>query len=332
MYTDEDLKPEKPNSVKRWLLLICLLPIMGGLFWIDGRGLLEQVGSGLGIMSDPLVRGMVADIEYNYYFHDIFKTDQYRDLKAELTDRPIKTYGDFEAYVNGLSQLANDKFTYFCYDSIPEFRSEYSDMNASDYEDDFSTFTKDGIPVIRFKQFAYGTGDQVVEALQKIHQSGSGMVVFDLTDNPGGMIDQCVQVSDALLPETVIFEERYNDLSRYQYVSDPQMLAFDRIIILLNPESASCSEILALTLKEHLKDKVVLIGDQTYGKKVTQSVNQDDRLHFSLFLVTAKWSVDGKTTEDLNGYLAPWRHKNLKGFEDGFKEARALMQQEGMIH
>ncbi len=227
--------------------------------------------------------------------------------------------------------MAGDDFTYFYYDSIPENRSDYSDVDESDYEDDFSTFEKEGIPVISFRQFAYQTGDQVVESLKKIHQEGKRVVVFDLTDNPGGMIDQCVRVCDTLLAETVIFEEQYNDLSRYQYVSDSKILEFDRIIVLLNGESASCSEIMALTLKEHLKDKVLLVGSETYGKKVTQSVDQDDDLHFSLYLVTAKWSVNGKTTDDLNSYLIPWRQKNLKGFEDTFKEARAVIKGEGLI-
>jgi len=330
MITDEDLKPREQSARKRGLLIIGLI-LMGALFLVDGRGLLEQAGARLGLMSDSLVMGMIDDIEYNYYYDAIFETDTYKQIKKELTDKPFKTYRDFDDYIYGLSELAGDEFTYFYYDSIPELRTDYSDVDDYDYKDDFSVFRKDGIPVIRFHQFAYETGDRVVNALKEIHQSGDRVVMLDLSDNPGGMIDQCVLICDALMPEAVIFEEEYNDLSRYQYVSDPQMMTFDKIIILLNGESASCSEILALTLKEHLKDKVMLIGTETYGKKVTQSVNQDDRLHFSLFLVTARWSVEGKTTEDLNGYLAPWKTKNLSGFDDGFNEARALIKQEGLV-
>ncbi len=331
MITDEDHKPQKKNIRNRWLYLLFLLAIMASLFLLDGRGLLEQAGARMGLMPDALVSNMIGDIEYNYYYHDVFETEKYQHLRDELTEKPVKTYKDFENYVQGLSKLAEDEHTYFNYDSLSDMSTEYTDTNASDYIDDFSSFNEDGIPIIRFKQFAYETGGRVVEALRKIHESGGSVVVLDLTDNPGGMIDQCVQVCDALLPNVIIFEEQYNDLSRYQYVSDPQMIAFDKIVILLNHESASCSEILALTLKEHLKDNVVLIGTETYGKKVTQSVSQDDRLNFSLFLVTAKWSVAGKTTEDLNSYLTPWRNTDLNGFEDSFEEARKLIQKEGLI-
>lgn len=331
MITDEDLKPKEQLIRKKWLLILCLLPIVGALFLVDGGGLVEQASARLGFMSETLVATMIDDVEYNYYYDDIFETERYQQIRDDLTQKPVKTFGDFNTYINELSRLAGDEFSYFYYDSLLDARSDYSEVNSSDYEDDFSSYMQDGIPVIRFSQFAYGTGDRVVDALKEIHQSGKPMVLLDLTDNPGGMIDQCVEICDALLPDTVILEEQYNDLSRYQYISDTQMMAFSKIIILVNGDSASCSEIMALTLKEHLKDKVVLIGSETYGKKVTQSVNQDDCLHFSLFLVTGKWSVEGKTTEDLNGYLVPWRHKNLKGFDDSFKEARTLMQQEGLI-
>lgn len=332
MITDEDMTPRREWSPrKKWLLGLCLLSVLSALFLLDGRSLLKQGAAQFGLMPDSLVMEMIESVEYNYFYDDIFETESYQRLRTELTGKPIKTYGDFEAYIAGISQLARDEFSYFYYDSIPELRSDYSDVSASEYVDDFTVFKQEGIPVIRFSQFAYETGDRVVRALEEIHASKNSVVVFDLTDNPGGMVDECVQVCDALLPATVIFEEQYNDLSRYQYVSDPQMMAFDKIIIILNSESASCSEILALTLKEHLKDKVMLVGTETYGKKMTQSVNQDDDLRFSLFLVTAQWSVEGKTTEDLNGYLMPWRHKNLTGFGDGFKEARALMQQEGLV-
>lgn len=331
MITDEDFIPKRPNSRKVTLLLICVLPIAVALFMMDGRWIVERIGAEFGIMSDSLVEDMLSNIEYNYYYEDVFDTDTYRQLRADLTDRPLKTYRDFEDYVYGLSELSGDEYTYFYYDSLTDSRTDYSEVNDYDYVDDFSTFEKEGITVIQFHQFAYQTGERVVDALKKIQKEGKRVVVFDLTDNPGGMIDQCVQMCDSLLPGTVIFEEEYNDLSRYQYVSDPQMMNFDKIVILLNGESASCSEIMALTLKEHLKDKVLLVGSETYGKKVTQSVDQDDRLHYSLYLVTAKWSVNGKTTDDLNGYLIPWRKKNLKGFEDTFREAHAVIDGEGLI-
>lgn len=330
MITDDENTPQKETGRKKGALVILLI-LAAALFMTDGSSLLEQTGARIGLMSDTLVGDMIADIEYNYYYDDIFETTPYLELKQTLTDKPFITYGDFEDYVYGLSQLAGDDFTYFYYDSLAEQRTDYSEIERGDYEDDFTVFRKDGIPVIRFSQFAYETGDRVVSALKELQKSGDRVVVLDLTDNPGGMVDQCITICDALMPEAVIFEEQYNDLSRYQYISDPQMLSFDKIVILLNSESASCSEILALTLKEHLKDKVALIGPETYGKRVTQSVNQDDRLHFSLFLVTAQWSVGGKTTEDLNGYLAPWKKKNIKGFEDGFIEARALINAEGLM-
>ncbi len=224
--------------------------------------------------------------------------------------------------------MSHDEFSYFYYDSLLAGYSDYSDYEGADYEDGFETFVQEDLPIIRFNQFAYDTGTRVTEALQEIHGNGGRIVVFELTDNPGGIIGECVMICDALLPETDIFEERYNDNSRYTYVSDPDMLDFDKIVILLNGESASCSEIMALTLKEHLRDKVLLVGSDTYGKQVTQSVEENDRLNYALYLVTAAWSVEGKSTEHLRGYLAPWRGKQVDSFDKGFREARRILGQE----
>lgn len=329
LITDEEERVDRMPLGQRLGALAALVIVMVTLFMTDGQGIVKSGAARLGIMPKAMVMDMLQDIEYNYLYDEIFETQGYQEMRDDLLGRPLVTYSDFGRYVARMALLAKDDFTYFYYDSLVESRDDFSLVAASDYEDDFSMFTEGGIPVIRFSQFAYDTGDRAIEALQNLNRQGAPVVVIDLTDNPGGMIDQCVRICDALLPEVPILDEEFNDLSSYRYVSDPQMMVFERIIILLNRESASCSEIMALALKEHLKDRVILIGDETFGKRVIQNVSQDDHLRYSLYLVTAKWSVNGKTTEDLNGYLAPWRHKGLKGYEDSFQEARLLIEQEG---
>jgi len=327
MYTDEDLK-HRFDFGRLLILVAALLPLAAGLFMLDGRGILEQGAAALGLMSEEQVARMIEDIEYNYYYSEVFETDAYREVRSELTEAPLTTYGDFNDYLTDLAALSHDPFSYFYYDSLLAGFSDFSDYEAADYEDGFETFVQEDLPVIRFNQFAYDTGTRVTEALREIHGDGGRVVVFDLTDNPGGIIGECVMICYALLPATDIFEEQYNDRSRYTYVSDEQMLDFDKIVILLNGESASCSEIMALTLKEHLKDKVLLVGSDTYGKQVTQSVDENDRLNYALYLVTAAWTVEGKSTEHLRGYLSPWRGKQIDSFEKGFREARRLLDQE----
>lgn len=328
MYTDEDLKPKRSIA---WLIvaIVAVIPVAGALFLTDGESLIAEAQARIGLMPASLAERLVDDIEYNYYYTDAFETDAYQQAKATLLNRPVRTYRDFERYIQELTRAAGDEFSYFYYDSLTAGRTDYSDYAEYDYEDDFDAYEQDGVPVIRFSQFAYGTGDRVAQALQDFRQQGYDTVVFDLMDNPGGIISECVTICDALLPETDIFEERYNDRSRYVYVSDPQKLDFNHIIILLNGESASCSEIMALTLKEHLQDKVLLIGSETYGKRVTQSVDDNERMRYSLYLVTAAWSVNGKGTDRLNGYLMPLRGRGLDTFEEGFDAAKAILRQEG---
>lgn len=330
MINDDDFSNGRSRKV--FVRAVLLVFIVIALFLADGESLLEWGAADLGIMSDRTFYSMLDDFEYGYLYDDVFETDDYKKLRDALVGKPLKQYADIEAFVTAVSQLAGDEFSYFYYDSALSGRQEFSMINDSDYEDGFEFFYKSDLPVIRFNQFAYNTGDKVIGALEEIRKDKGNIVVFDLIDNPGGMVDQCVAICDALLPETVIFEERYNDNSRYQYVSDDDMIPFEHIVILLNRDSASCSEIMALTLKEHLKDKVILVGKKTYGKQYIQSVAQDNRLNYSLYFVTAAWNVGGKTTVDLNGYLLPWISYYLSGFEDEFIEARSLLINKGVIN
>lgn len=104
---------------------------------------------------------------------------------------------------------------------------------------------------------------------------------------------------------TVVFqaEERSGERKKYKLEEDYEPFAFDQIVILMNQNTASASEALISALDDNLSDKVVLVGETTYGKGTMQtSVPFADGT--SLKYTSAQWfSSKGKT---INGVgIAP---------------------------
>ncbi len=95
--------------------------------------------------------------------------------------------------------------------------------------------------------------------------------MFDLRDNPGGYIDAAQQIASQFIDDGLIFtqESAGNDIR--EYASTGEGIATDRdlpVVVLINPGSASASEIVAAALQE--TDRATLIGEPTFGKNTVQ--------------------------------------------------------------
>ncbi|MFA6545726.1 MAG: S41 family peptidase [Limisphaerales bacterium] len=129
------------------------------------------------------------------------------------------------------------------------------------------------IGCVRLRQFGEKTSGELEGALAKMEKAGMKGLIMDLRDNPGGLLDQAVKVSEKFLPrgQLVVSTEarQVADIARYNATgrnSRPQL----PVVILVNGGSASASEIVAGCLQD-LKRAVVL-GEQTFGKGSVQSI------------------------------------------------------------
>jgi len=135
---------------------------------------------------------------------------------------------------------------------------------------------RDGkIITLRISSFNEETGDRLRDAIVKArHEIGgppSG-VILDLRDNPGGLLDQSVEVLDAFLDGGVATSTlgRLPE-SRKSYEVDPTHLTDGAaVVVLVNGGSASASEIVASTLQD--SGRAVVIGTSSYGKGTVQTV------------------------------------------------------------
>jgi carboxyl-terminal processing protease len=149
------------------------------------------------------------------------------------------------------------------------------------------------VAVIRITTFTEQTEEGLDKALQQTRAKiGSKLkgVVLDLRNNPGGLLDQAVFVSDAFLETGEIVStrgRRASDTQRYSARSG-QIFAGVPVVVLINEGSASASEIVAGALQDHRRARV--IGTRSFGKGSVQTVIPlSGGMDGALRLTTAKY-------------------------------------------
>ncbi|NMC62617.1 MAG: S41 family peptidase, partial [SAR324 cluster bacterium] len=129
---------------------------------------------------------------------------------------------------------------------------------------------------VRLTQFMEKTGDDLKKALKFLkEQTSSGDLkglILDLRNNPGGLLNQAVSVSDLFLKEGIIVytDGRIESQKQKYYAHERGTEPDYPIVAIVNGGSASAAEIVAAALKDH--GRAVIVGTQTFGKGSVQTV------------------------------------------------------------
>lgn len=122
---------------------------------------------------------------------------------------------------------------------------------------------------IQIKQFEAVTYDQFKVALDKLKKEKAKGLVLDLRDNPGGLLNIVEQIADELVPEGIIVSTKDKQGKGSEYYADGKYTDIP-MVVLINGNSASASEVLAGALKDY--SRAELIGTTTFGKGVVQTI------------------------------------------------------------
>jgi carboxyl-terminal processing protease len=132
---------------------------------------------------------------------------------------------------------------------------------------------EDGYGYLRIAQFQSGTGPEVEKAINSLRDDGqlSGLVI-DLRNNPGGVLQSAVDVSDIFVDDGLIVYTagRINNADMKFSASTPDTLEGVPIVVLVNEGTASASEIVAGALQDH--GRAVIMGTNTFGKGSVQTI------------------------------------------------------------
>jgi len=133
---------------------------------------------------------------------------------------------------------------------------------------------EDGFGYIRITQFQVTTGNDLVKAIKKLRKENNPLkgLVLDLRNNPGGVLNAAVEVSDAFLRDgLIVYTKGRLANSELRYSATPEDPSRQvPLVVLINGGSASASEIVAGALQDH--QRAVIMGTESFGKGSVQTV------------------------------------------------------------
>jgi len=196
---------------------------------------------------------------------DVIAKIKGQDTKGWTTDQAVKelkgpkgTTVQFDVRRPGASDLIDftverDQVT------IPTVRASFMLPNNVGY--------------VRLQDFSETSNDELTAALAKLRSQGMQKVMLDLRDNPGGPLDQAIAVSNQFLPrgEMIVYtrgrtpnaDQDFHAEENGDYQKIP-------LVVLVNRQSASASEIVSGAMQDH--DRGLVVGETTFGKALVQSL------------------------------------------------------------
>lgn len=195
-------------------------------------------------------------------------------------------------------------------DKIPQYS-----LDAAYMIDDKTGYMK----LSRFGENAY---DEFKRGLEKLTSQGMTQLIFDLRGNSGGYMDRAVKIADEFIggDKLLVYTDGRDDNQDEQYHAFRSGL-FEKggLIVLINEESASASEIVAGALQDN--DRALLVGRRSFGKGLVQrpiiiSDGSELRLTVSRYYTPSGRSIqkpykEGKTEQYANDYARRLAHGEL---------------------
>ena len=173
------------------------------------------------------------------------------------------------------------------YDEPVEFTITRDEINNPTIVDAF--MLKPGIAYIKLKGFDETTDDELSATLKKLDEGGNLKgLIFDLRDNPGGLLEEAVDVSDHFLSKDQLIVYHYGRAShekRY-YVTRGNHGEEYPMVVLIDRYTASAAEIVSGALQDH--DRALIMGEPSFGKGLVQTVYPLSE-HAGLALTTAHY-------------------------------------------
>ncbi|HKG93953.1 MAG TPA: S41 family peptidase, partial [Gemmatimonadaceae bacterium] len=145
-----------------------------------------------------------------------------------------------------------------------------------------------GIGYVWLEQFNETATDELESAIRRLQAQGAKSLILDLRDNPGGILDQALSVSNLFVKrdqELLSIRDRSGQGPVYVAKDDP-IIGSMPVVTLIDGGSASASEIVAGALQDH--DRALLVGTTSFGKGLVQTLFQLDG-GYALKMTTAKY-------------------------------------------
>ncbi len=202
--------------------------------------------------------------------------------KESLEDVTKKIKGEAGTYVK-ISIMRQDEFKEF---NVKRAETKIPNLISHQIDD---------IGYIKLIGFNVNCGNEFKQELEKLTQNNVSKLIIDLRDNPGGLLDEANKISGLFMPyDTVIAYTKNNKNIKTEIKTTNKSKPYNfSIVILVNENSASASELFSGMMKDY--KKATIIGKTTFGKGLVQTINPLD---------------DGSAVKiSISEYFTPQNHK-----------------------
>jgi carboxyl-terminal processing protease len=154
---------------------------------------------------------------------------------------------------------------------------------------EMATLLTPNIGYVQLRTVGENSPDEMSDAINDLRKKGAKSLVLDLRENPGGLLEQGVKLTDFFLdPGQVVVETRGRSSgSTKAYDADHSQLWPDMpVAVLVNGGTASAAEIISGALQDH--DRALIVGSTTFGKGLVQTLFQLSA-NEALKITTARW-------------------------------------------
>ena len=155
----------------------------------------------------------------------------------------------------------------------------------------YAGLVKAGVGYIKLTDFTTNAGKEVGEALKELTHQGVSKLILDLRGNPGGLLDEAINVSNIFIPKGAEIVSTKGKLEEWTKVYNTKNQSIDAkipLVVLIDERSASAAEIVAGVVQDY--DRGVLVGRKTYGKGLVQQT-RPLAYNAQLKVTTAKYYI-----------------------------------------
>lgn len=165
----------------------------------------------------------------------------------------------------------------------------------------YAGMVSDSIGYIKLSDFTTGAGKEVKKSLEKLKREGANKIILDLRGNPGGLLNEAVNVSNIFInqgSEVVSTKGKVKDWNKtYKALNQPSDIEIP-VAVLTNSRSASAAEIVGGVIQDY--DRGVLVGERTFGKGLVQAT-RPLTYNSQLKITTAKYYIpSGRCIQAIN--------------------------------
>ena len=157
------------------------------------------------------------------------------------------------------------------YDELIDLTVERDEVTIATIQGAFMVDDRTGY--VKLADFSETTNRDLRRALNGLKKGGMDRLILDLRGNPGGPLDQAIKVSNQFLPrgDLIVYTRgRVADSDQDYHAREEGEFTELPLVVLVNRNSASASEIVAGAIQDH--DRGLIVGETTFGKSLVQSV------------------------------------------------------------